>query len=380
MSPPEPLHRPAAPLRLPSFWLLQVTGWSCVALLTIPLREVAYGSLANAALMGLYNTPIGIVISTGLRAIYRPLLIRRWPFSGLAVLVLACSTGAAVLDIWAIAAGNRFFGIDARSDVVGPGHYFLRAALYLSWSLIYMLLKQGFAAREAAWKASLAEERARLETLRYQLNPHFLFNTLTTICGEIHRQPDAARDMAVRLAEFYGHTLRHVDCEVPATLGDEVALLRAYLEIEQLRLGRSLTVDFAVEEDALSLRFPPVLLLPLAENAVKYGCATSPERLDIAVTVSLAADGKLRIEVANTGRLLVGGERMPVSTRVGLANLRARLEHFYAGRHTFDLTARDGWVRAVLQLQTIELERTERALATSAALQTPERVAADAVR
>ncbi|MDI1247644.1 MAG: histidine kinase [Lacunisphaera sp.] len=199
--------------------------------------------------------------------------------------------------------------------------------------------------------AQLAEEKARLEVLRYQLNPHFLFNALNSVCAQIIREPVAARAMVVRLADFCRLTLhRPGDEEAAMTIGQELKLLGAYLEIEQARLGDLITVEIQSDPAAEAVRIPPFLLLPLVENAVKYGSATSPEHLVVRLTVRRGEGEVVEIEVANTGQWLVPGAHSAPSHGIGLENLRQRLARYYPGAHEFTTAAADGWVFMRLRL------------------------------
>ncbi len=205
--------------------------------------------------------------------------------------------------------------------------------------------------RDEKLAARLAEEKARLEVLRYQLNPHFLFNSLSSVCAQIMREPGAARAMVVRIADFCRQTLRRPgEEEVPPTVSQELNMLRAYLEIEQARLGELLTVEIDADPEAGPMRLPPFLVIPLVENAVKYGSATSPERVQIRLTVRVEGDGDLCIEVANTGEWLTPGAHSVVSTGIGLENVRQRLARYYPNRHEFSTEGRDGWVTVRLRL------------------------------
>ncbi len=199
--------------------------------------------------------------------------------------------------------------------------------------------------------ARLAEEKARLEVLRYQLNPHFLFNTLASISAVLPRNDSTARTMVERLAEFCRLTLHRADERDWTTLGDELRLLRAYLEIEQSRWGDLLDVEIACDPALTEERLPHFLLLPLVENALKYGRATSSERVGIRLAMSRGPDGAMVLAVANTGEWIEPEAKKTVSSLgIGLENLRERLARHYARRHHLDIAHRDGWVTVTLRL------------------------------
>jgi signal transduction histidine kinase len=199
--------------------------------------------------------------------------------------------------------------------------------------------------------ARLAEEKARLEVLRYQLNPHFLFNTLASISAALPGNESPARTMVERLAEFCRLTLHRADDRDWTTLGEEIELLRSYLEIEQTRWGDLLDVEIVRDPALDGERLPYFLLLPLLENALKYGRATSPDRVGIRLVTRCDPDGRLVLEVANTGEWIEATASKPTSSLgIGLENLRERLSRHYPRRHQLDITAGEGWVSVVLRL------------------------------
>ncbi len=234
---------------------------------------------------------------------------------------------------------------------LGPAPQLLMMASALEMLLLSLMLSDRFARLEQERHAALlAEEKARLEVLRYQLNPHFLFNALNSVYGFVLPHSRPAGELVRRLADFCRLTLTRRREERHA-LAEEFAILRNYLDIEQLRWGDRLALQVSLAEDAAHFPVPPFLLLPLVENAVKHGGATSPDRLDLRLEARRDETGAVVITVANTGRWLEAGEpRSAPSTGVGLENFRARLHGAFPGAHTFDLAGRDGWVTVALRI------------------------------
>jgi hypothetical protein len=199
--------------------------------------------------------------------------------------------------------------------------------------------------------ARLAEEKARLEVLRYQLNPHFLFNTLASISSALGLERSPARSMVERLAEFCRLTLHRSSDSDWTTLGLEMKLLRAYLEIEQSRWGELLDVEIDCGPEFDGEPLPHFLLLPLVENALKYGRATSPDRVGLRLAATRGGDGALVLEVANTGEWIEPAAEKTVSSfGIGLENLRERLARHYPRAHTLDIAHDGGWVTVTLRI------------------------------
>jgi signal transduction histidine kinase len=200
--------------------------------------------------------------------------------------------------------------------------------------------------------ARLAEDKARLEVLRYQLNPHFLFNTLASISASLPAGGSTARTMVERLAEFCRLTLHRADERDWTTVGDEVRLLLAYLAIEQTRWGDLLDVAIVNDPGLEHERLPHFLLLPLVENALKYGRATSVDRVGLRLGVRRDADGWLVCEVANTGEWIEPSAKKRVSSLgIGLENLRERLARHFPRSHELSIAPREGWVTVTLRLR-----------------------------
>lgn len=200
--------------------------------------------------------------------------------------------------------------------------------------------------RDEKLAARLDEEKARLEVLRYQLNPHFLYNTLASICGTARTNPEATRTMAQRLADFCRQTLtRNEETE---TVAEELRMLQAYLDIEKTRWRDSLKIEIDVASDALDQRLPSFLLLPLLENAIKHGGRTTRGDLCIRLAIHRAGAG-LAITVGNSG-IWDTVTPNPDSTGIGLENLHRRLRRYYPDAHALTVEAKDGWVAVHLHL------------------------------
>lgn len=214
--------------------------------------------------------------------------------------------------------------------------------------------------------ARLAEEKARLEVLRYQLNPHFLFNALTSVCAELPVGSGGARAIIERLTDFCQLTLFRPANDESPTLGQEMKMLTAYLDIEKTRWGDLLHVDLSVAPPAGDAKIPSLLLLPLVENALKYGQATTRDQLKIRLAARIEADGvnvtnghrgTLAIEIANTGHWVEPTERGVVpSLGIGHENLKQRLQRYYPGAHEFSTESKDGWVTVRLRLKAAPRE------------------------
>ncbi|HEY1340324.1 MAG TPA: histidine kinase [Bryobacteraceae bacterium] len=188
-------------------------------------------------------------------------------------------------------------------------------------------------------KASQLEARlavARLEMLKMQLHPHFLFNTLHAVSALMYRDVEAAERMVARLSDFLRLTLDSAGVQ-EVTLKSEMEYLDKYLEIEQVRFGERLEVRRAIEAETLDLMVPNLALQPLAENAVRHGIAprAGGGRLEIAARVEPSG---LVVEVTDDGP----GAACDIREGVGLANTRARLAQLYGDTARLELSQPPG--------------------------------------
>jgi hypothetical protein len=169
---------------------------------------------------------------------------------------------------------------------------------------------------------------AKLALLHAQVEPHFLYNTLANVISLIDSQPSAAKHMIERLIDYLRRAAVAGDAE--ATLGTQLALLRAYLDVIVLRMGSRLSYRVDVPETLLTLPLPPMLLQPLVENAIKHGLEPKVEGGDLLVSARREGD-RLVLGVRDDG-LGVRPTRSADSTGLGLANLRDRLAAIYGAR------------------------------------------------
>lgn len=217
---------------------------------------------------------------------------------------------------------------------------------FLNQLLVYLaVLATGFARefflsdqrrqRQAAHlQAQLAE--ARLDALRMQINPHFLFNTLHAVSALVERDPGGVRRMIARLSELLRHTIEsHAADEVP--LREELAFLRRYIEIMEIRFQGRLHVDMSIADDTVDALVPNLILQPIVENALEHGVNRAAGDGQIAVA-SRRDGGRLLLTVRDNGP---GLDAQNVSG-VGLANTRARLEQLYGTAAALTLQNAEG--------------------------------------
>src|SRR5262245_13493144 len=231
--------------------------------------------------------------------------------------------------------------------------WFLQGEILLAFGLVAVLVGRRVWQRFQAEKKRAVElegqlAQARLEALRMQLHPHFLFNTLHTIAGLIGEEPPTARRMVIALGDLLRATLD--DGAKPVrSLAEELAFMDLYLGIEKLRFGDRLVLRYEIDADATSAEVPNLLLQPLLENAMRHGAARI--RRPCEVTLSARHEGAwLKLLIENDGPACSAAAEQP-KPGVGLANTQERLRLHYGDNFQFEYLPRtQGGVRINLQL------------------------------
>lgn len=216
--------------------------------------------------------------------------------------------------------------------------------------------------REREQQASaLATElvQARLQALRMQINPHFLFNTLNTISALIHEKPDAADRMIVRLSDLLRRTLDSGETqEVP--LREEIEFLKGYLEIEQMRFPDRLTVAFNIEPKTLELLVPHLILQPLVENALRHGILPREQSGRVEISARVVGGNELELKVRDNGNGLAPDNNAESPEGIGLKNVRSRLAHLYGGAQRLTIqNAPGGGVEAIVRIPCCTIPRSQ---------------------
>jgi two-component system LytT family sensor kinase len=193
--------------------------------------------------------------------------------------------------------------------------------------------------------------QARLQALKMQLHPHFLFNTLHSISALLNKDPESARKMITRLGDFLRLTLENAGTQ-EVTLQQEMEFLTCYLEIERIRFQDRLKTNFDVAQQTLAAKVPNLILQPLVENAILHGIAprSTPGLIEIEAK---QRNGSLRIQVRDNGPGLSGHRTSQNMFKkgLGLANTEARLERLYGAAHLFDLSNNpDGGLIVTLEI------------------------------
>ena len=193
--------------------------------------------------------------------------------------------------------------------------------------------------RATQLEAQLAQ--AQLDSLRMQLHPHFLFNTLNGIVGLVRdNKNQAAVSMLVGLSDLLRHTLEH-SAKQEVELREELNFIKLYLNIQEMRFSDRLQIEFDIDPATTKAMVPNLILQPLTENALRHGIGRSADSGLVGIS-SVVQDGHLRLTVYDNGAGLPDDWQLKGSEGIGLANTAARLQQLYNDNHQFDIRNRDG--------------------------------------
>ena len=319
-----------------TFWPLQIGGWAFLMVFPLGIWLAGGSSAAPFFWLAFARGATGFALTSALRPLCGRVFAARLHyailFPGLVVSSLILGFVELVATCWL----GRYLGLAAPvigADMMYVSAWMIRSMVLFLWFLLYFgikLLKQ-FLEVEREF------QRAEVRLLRSQMNPHFLFNALTTIMA-VRRDEAKVELVTQSLADYLRFSLQqeqNEQNEVAAhALGDELAALENYLRVEKVRFSEDLDWRLDAEADALRTLVPSALVQPLLENAIKYGQDTGPRTLRISITAKVV-QGNLELEVCNSGHW-VERDQMH-SGGVGLKNLRRRLELIYGHAASLDI-------------------------------------------
>lgn len=323
------------------FWLLNSLGWLGYAFFILLQSavhgEIKFGDIAVTSI----GTITGFVISLGLRFGFKtswdyPFMARGILVAGLVLLTAALWSYLKFETAIQIYSGSEPDWEMERRFAKYFSWYVLSFFIILSWTALYYGVKYYRMLqleRERFLKATAIAHEAQTKMLRYQLNPHFLFNTLNAISTLILEQDSKlANTMVVELSKFLRYSLEN-DPLQKVTLAQEVAALQMYLNIEKVRFEERLQVEFNLEDAAKEALVPSLLLQPLIENSIKYAVNKQEHGSVIRVDAKVFA-GQLLLQVSDQGPGIefIDGQ-LPEYKGVGLRNFRERLQEVYGSNH-----------------------------------------------
>jgi two-component system, LytTR family, sensor kinase len=328
-----------------SFIFLNTLGWLVFFLINYIARWQYINTLDQYLGFSSYYV-VGYFVCFILRIFYRRLNIRVDSLVKVGIYLIITSYVFGVLWFMTdLAVSILMFGFDRYKEIFAFRNLFVRSLLpwiiMIMWSALFFVVKywrEWNKEKDRAMEAEILLHESELKLLRYQLNPHFLFNSLNSIRALTLKDPSLVRDMVTELSEFLKYSLLSKNKqEVP--LKEEIKSIKHYFRIEKYRFQDNFTVEYSIDKFAEEFPVPVMLIHPIVENAVKYGMATSEMPLQIFIT-GRVDENQLTLEVKNSGSWAENIDKFSeklVGTNTGLENVRRRLENSYPGSYTFSI-------------------------------------------
>jgi len=340
----------------PGFWFFQIVGWFLMFLLDF---FQMYEELVNFKMIytWLISLLTGFFITLVLHKIYRYVYSRKKSIYLYLVLVPISSLIAGfvwfivkyiiVLPISDVLIFDSKFNINTYTIDYILHRMISFSWVFMVWSILYFVLKFWIDLLEAKKnfeKASLLAQKSQLQMLRYQLNPHFLFNSLNSIQALIYEDPAHADRMITELADFLRFTLRDKD-KLFVKLDEEILVAEKYLSMEKTRFPDRINYYINITEEASKHEVIAFLLQPFVENAIKHGLKSSPEKLDITIDCYVEK-GTLVIKISNTGKWVDNENHYGT----GIQNVFDRLGNAFPGKHSIHIIKNDKSVCVIIEI------------------------------
>lgn len=341
------------------FWIINIGGWLALYLLILflfyPNRLNDFDTVLGIGIT--YLT--GFLFSIGLRYVYRKIGYKDRPIILTALWIIIICIITTHIWFWidalfsiliigsSIATSRAFISIE--------GIIISRIPTIVAWSGFYFIINLWYewnSEKQRAEKADLLAHKAQLQMLRYQLNPHFLFNSLNTIKALVGENSQKAKEIITELSEFLRYSLLSRNfSNVP--LKNELEAIRHYFEIQKIRYEEKLEVFYDIESSAEEFPVLSFLIYPIVENAVKYGMKTSELPLRIRISAKVIKY-ELEIIVENTGEWISDSEKImefEKGTGTGIENVKSRLENAFGKNFSFRIEQPENKVIVIIKIK-----------------------------
>ncbi|MBY0242305.1 MAG: histidine kinase [Burkholderiaceae bacterium] len=337
------------------YWFCQLVGWGTLAVFSVLSSSFGdWQSTLRFAAAKLFCTATGL----GLSHLWRGQLRRRgwlvrqrgFPFGRIGAWLLLLAVVQTGFLLWS----DQLFRGGALFDDSAAGLAFNIVLLLLIWFVLFLIWTLCYAVALSRRRATQFEleklqlevsvKEAELRALQSQVNPHFFFNSLNSIRALVYQDADAAARAINRLAGMMRHSLQagHAD---RVRLADDMAAVRAYLDMERLRFRERLQFSEDIAPALGDTLLPPMVLQTLVENAIRHGVERATGPCQVSISAERTANAVL-VRVTNQGTLAADSD----STRVGLANARQRLALQFGPAASCTLAQSPGWVTATITL------------------------------
>jgi len=323
------------------YWSLQTAGWSGYTFFVLSSAVVSNKIDTFHTIYVLFAAILGLLLSVAMHKSF--ILIWDTPPAKqlfLSLITVAIATG--LWSFWKFYVAQTLYHEAESANILSEYIYWYSYSFFilLSWAGLYYGItyyKIAQQEKEKSLKASAMAHQAQLKMLRYQLNPHFLFNTLNSISTLVmENKCNSANSMISKLSNFLRFSLDN-DPMQRVSLSREIEVMKLYLDIEKERFGDRLTLNFDIDEKSEQALIPSMLLQPIIENSIKYAIANSVSGGTINITTKVLED-ELILVLSDDGPGLDLNKEEHKRLGVGLANIKDRLQTLYNNKHSWQMS------------------------------------------
>jgi len=331
--------------RLSPFWVINISGWILLTIVYLLLYYPSYFKEPKIVYGVILSKFTGFLCSVALRYFYKKInytsySIIKLVLGGIIISLIASHFWFALDFIISIPLQglqgliDSYFIINVYLRTIWSGFF----TLYF-WSTLYFVIKfwlEWTEQKKQTEQAILLAQSAQLQMLRYQVNPHFLFNSLSSLRALVRINQKKAEEMILQISKFLRYSLV-TKKNNQVLLREELEAIGHYFDIERVRFGDKLHTQIDVDPKANEFLIPSFLIHPIIENAIKYGMDTSSMPLKINL-IAKAAGSVLQLDIINTGQWINEGEKVSNNgTGTGLKNVRQRLDLVFPNRNSFHI-------------------------------------------
>ena len=334
-----------------NFWIAQTIGWSLIAGSNLLVQHLA--GLPKELLLCNSLTPmiVGFLLTSIYRYIIRRLDWRKWNLSKTLAFLMGSTFLLTLVFMVVVFLVVRFvYGYHSLTIANFLGNMFVFTLIILTWNLIYFSVhyfNNWTQAEIEKWQLAAEMKDAQLGSLKSQIKPHFVFNTINNIRSLILEDREKAREMLLNFSDLFRYALKNTD-QSKVELKEELEIVNQYLELISIQYEDKLQYKIQVDDGLEAFQLPPMMLQLLVENAVKHGISQFKEGGSILIDIEYEAD-ILNIKVRNTGNLNTSSS-LGDQLGVGLENIRKRLDLIYNGKATMKMSEIENYVVASIKI------------------------------
>jgi two-component system LytT family sensor kinase len=337
-----------------NFWIAQIFGWGLFMLSNFFVQSTADIPFQLVMMNAIIPFAVGLLVTTSYRFFIKNKHWKNWSFGKMLLLILGSTF--LLTSVFVVITFSLFIWILQEDNFPVASllsNFMIFFMVMLTWNMIYFCIhyfNNWTKAEVEKWKLAAEMKDAQLGSLKSQINPHFVFNTLNNIRSLILEDKEKAREMLLNFSDLFRYALKNTD-QSKVNLEEELNIVNQYLELLSIQYEDKLKYKINVDAGLETVELTPMMLQLLVENAVKHGISQFKEGGSILIDID-RGNGFLNINVKNTGSLKMSS-KLGDKLGVGLENIRKRLDLIYNGNANLKMSEVNEFVLASIKIPMI---------------------------